>query len=48
MVVEDGADGRALVRGVFSISQLERQLGRPVATGLIADTFARIEAALVR
>jgi CBS domain containing-hemolysin-like protein len=48
MVVEDGADGRALVRGVFSSSQLEKQLGRPVATGAVPQTFAHIEAALAR
>jgi CBS-domain-containing membrane protein len=48
MVVDDGGDGRPLVRGVFSSSQLERQLGRPVATGAVAYTFANIEAALAR
>lgn len=46
MVVEDGADGRPFVRGVFSASQLEKQLGRPVAVGAVAHTFAEIEAAL--
>ena len=48
MVVEDGADGRQAVRGVFSASQLEKQLGRPVAAGAVAHTFAEIEAALAR
>jgi CBS domain-containing protein len=47
MAVEQGADGRPLVRGVFSASQLERQLGQPAA-GLVAHTFAEIEAALAR
>lgn len=46
MAVEDRPDGRQLVRGVFSASQLERQLGQPVSTGLVARTFAEIEAAL--
>jgi len=46
MVVEEGPDGRQLLRGVFSASQLERQLGQPVAVGSVAHTFAEIEAAL--
>lgn len=45
MVVEDDPSGRQVVRGVFSTSQLEKQLGRPVATGA-AHTFADIEVAL--
>jgi len=48
MVVEDNPDGRQQVRGVFSASQLERQLGQPVLAGSVAHTFAEIEAALVR
>jgi CBS domain-containing protein len=48
MVVEDDADGRQVVRGVFSASQLEKQLGRPIAAGAVAHTFAEIEAALAR
>jgi CBS-domain-containing membrane protein len=48
MVVEDDADGRQVVRGVFSATQLERQLGQPIATGSVAHTFAEIEAALAR
>jgi CBS-domain-containing membrane protein len=48
MAVEDDADGRQIVRGVFSASQLEKQLGRPIATGAVAHTFAEIEAALAR
>lgn len=48
MVVEDGADGREVVRGVFSASQLEKQLGRPVPATGRAHTFAEIEAALAR
>ena len=46
MVVEDDAAGRQFVRGVFSASQLEKQLGRPIAAGAVAHTFAEIEAAL--
>lgn len=48
MVVEDGADGRQIVRGVFSASQLEKQLGQPIAAGPVARSFAEIEAALAR
>jgi CBS domain-containing protein len=44
MVSEDG--GR--VRGLFSASQVARQLGIEVQTFEVADTFADIEAALVR
>jgi CBS-domain-containing membrane protein len=45
MVAEDG--GRR-VRGLFSASQVARQLGLPVQTTEVAQTFADIEAALVR
>jgi CBS domain-containing protein len=48
MVVEEDADGRQVVRGVFSASQLEKQLGRPIAAGAVAHSFAEIEAALAR
>lgn len=48
MVVEDDAAGRQIVRGVFSSSQLERQLGRTIHSGAVAHTFAEIEAALAR
>lgn len=48
MVVEDGPDGREVVRGVFSASRLEKQLGRPVPAARRAHTFAEIEAALAR
>lgn len=48
MVVEEGAGGREVVRGVFSASQLEKQLGEPVAVGGRAHTFAEIQTALLR
>ena len=48
MVVEVDAHGHDVVRGVFSASQLEKQLGRRVAVGAPACTFAEIEAALAR
>jgi CBS-domain-containing membrane protein len=45
MVVE-AESGGAVVRGVFSASQLEIQLGEPVVVAPVARTFAEIEAAL--
>lgn len=48
MVVEGCPDGREVVRGVFSASQLEKQLGEAVAIGAPARSFAEIQAALQR
>jgi CBS-domain-containing membrane protein len=45
MVAEDGGQR---IRGLFSASQVARQLGIEVQTMEIANTFADIEAALVR
>lgn len=45
MVVEDGP-GRPVVRGIFSASQLEAQLGTPVSPSVGVATFAEIRAAL--
>ena len=45
MVSEDGG-GR--VRGLFSASQVARQLGMEVQTFEVASSFAEVEAALVR
>jgi hypothetical protein len=36
------------VRGIFSATQIERQLGMPIATFAVARTFAKIEAELAR
>ena len=46
MAVEDGPDGTQVVRGVFSASQIEKQLAKPVHVGSRAHSFAEIEAAL--
>ena len=46
LVVETDAKGQPMVRGILSASQLSRQLGEALPTGLIAHTFAEIEAAL--
>jgi predicted transcriptional regulator len=40
-------DGERMVRGIFSLSQIARQLGVPVAAGgEVARTFSEIEAAI--
>lgn len=46
IVVEPGADGRQQVRGIFSLTQIARQLGVTMTTGEIARSFADIEAIL--
>ncbi|TVO67118.1 CBS domain-containing protein [Denitromonas ohlonensis] len=47
LVVQRNAAGKASVRGVFSATQIARQLGISMPSGTIAQTFADIEAALV-
>ena len=47
MVVDnDPASGEETVRGIFSISQIGRQLGIPLQTVEVAKTFAEIKAML--
>ena len=46
LVVEDGPDGVRAVRGIFSASQIARQMGIPLQTAEVARTFAEIEAAI--
>ena len=48
LVAETRGDGRQSVRGLFSTSQIARQLGRAIHTAEIASTFAEIEATLAR
>lgn len=48
LVCERGVDGGESVRGIFSLSQIARQLGVAIQTTEIAQTFAEIEAALGR
>jgi len=49
LVVETEAEGRGkVVRGIFSLSQIARQLGISLQTSEVARTFAEIEAAIVR
>jgi CBS-domain-containing membrane protein len=48
LVVEEGADGVPAIRGIFSASQIARQMGIPLQTTEVARTFAEIEAAIGR
>ncbi len=43
MVIDRDESGRALVRGLFSVSQLNRQLGATIETVEIARSFAEVE-----
>ncbi|HVZ42501.1 MAG TPA: CBS domain-containing protein [Ramlibacter sp.] len=47
LVVQESGDGQREVRGLFSLSQIARQLGMPLALPAQAQSFAEIEAALV-
>jgi len=48
VVVEVGHDGKQTVRGLFSATQIARQLGVAIQTSEIAGTFSEIEAQLAR
>jgi CBS-domain-containing membrane protein len=48
VVIDVDAAGRQTVRGVFSTTQIARQLGVAISTGETARTFAEIEALLAR
>jgi CBS-domain-containing membrane protein len=48
VVVDHDATGRQRVRGVFSATQIARQLGVAIPTSEIAHTFSEIEAQLAR
>lgn len=45
-VVEENADGSQTVRGLFSATQIARQLGLQIKTAEVAKIFAEIEAAV--
>ncbi len=45
-LVTQQVDGQTLVRGIFSLSQIARQLGMPLQLSEAAGSFAEIEAAL--
>lgn len=46
LVMEEGGDGQLSLRGIFSASQIARQMGIPLQTTEVARTFAEIEAAI--
>lgn len=46
MVVDTDAGGNEQIRGIFSITQIGRQMGVPLQAFEVAKTFAEIEAAL--
>ncbi|MBI4989717.1 MAG: CBS domain-containing protein [Rhodocyclales bacterium] len=46
LVVEEDTSGRQMIRGIFSASQIVRQLGMAINATQIASTFAEIEAAI--
>jgi len=48
LVVEDSGTARQIVRGLFSATQIARQLGVAIPTSEIALTFSEIEAQLAR
>ena len=48
LVAEQDASGRQTVRGVFSATQIARQLGVAIPTSEVARTFSEIEAQLAR
>ena len=48
MVVDTDAKGRQTVRGLFSATQIARQLGVMIQTNEVARTFSEIEATLRR
>ena len=47
-LVAEGRGGREMVRGVFSSTQIARQLGVAIPTSEVARTFSEIEAQLAR
>ena len=48
VVDEEPESGRMMVRGILSLSQVARQLGKPLLLAEVARTFAEIEEALGR
>ncbi|MGB8518078.1 MAG: CBS domain-containing protein [Gallionella sp.] len=48
LVVAEGADGKQAVCGLFSLTQIARQLGAQVQTFELARTFAEIESVIAQ
>lgn len=47
LVIENDVDGTPMVCGIFSLTQIEKQLGATISSMEIAKTFTEIEAALI-
>ncbi|SDY91174.1 CBS domain-containing protein [Nitrosomonas sp. Nm58] len=47
LVIEEDAEGAPLVCGIFSLTQIEKQLGTAILLTEVAKTFAEIEATLM-
>ncbi len=47
LVIENNADGKPVVCGIFSSTQIEKQLGAAIPSSEVAKTFAEIEAAVI-
>ena len=47
LVVETGRAGKPMVRGIFSVSQISRQLGATIQTTAAATTFSELVTQLV-
>jgi predicted transcriptional regulator len=47
LVIENDVDGRPMVCGIFSLTQIEKQLGVSIQSTEVAKTFTEIEAALI-
>ena len=46
LVIDEDDFGRQMIRGIFSVSRISRQLGTLINATQIATTFAEIEAAI--
>lgn len=47
LVVEKGVDGLPIILGIFSLTQIEKQLGATIIPTAVAKTFAEIETTLI-
>jgi CBS domain-containing protein len=47
LVIENTPDGKPVVCGIFSLTQIEKQLGEIIPSAEVAKTFAEIEAAVI-
>ena len=47
LVTDKRADGLPIIVGIFSLTQIEKQLGEPIVPTAVAKTFAEIETTLI-